>query len=352
MVLRANFGGALIVLLMGMAKKPIWFVMLRCCQGLFTGTVSASMTLVAGSTPVERQGFALGFLSTSVFSGDMTGLFLGGLLAEKFGFQRSFLFSSITLVFSGLLVWIFARENFTPPVSAPAKSRRFRQMFDVDWHGWRRVLMPAMPLFTLYIFSTLARYLDNSQFALFVEYLNGGPGSPNTPRLSSWVLGMGSIGAMFSGVILGRWIDKHASKVARISILGAAFFMGMMLLSVTLMPLPRTFFFGVSVAVPVLCLMPLRFMMIFFSAGLEPVWNTWLSKTTPPERKGLMFGLAATFRSLGAILAHSVAGVLACYLGILSIFVAGPILFLLLLPLLKYNEKPILEKIKRQSQTA
>lgn len=87
MVLRATFGGAMIVLLMGMARSPFWFVLLRCCQGLFTGTVSASMTLVASGTPARRQGFALGFLSTSVFSGDMTGLFLGGAAGRDFRLQ-------------------------------------------------------------------------------------------------------------------------------------------------------------------------------------------------------------------------------------------------------------------------
>ncbi|MDY0175842.1 MAG: MFS transporter [Lentisphaeria bacterium] len=350
MVLRATFGGAMIVLLMGMARSPFWFVLLRCCQGLFTGTVSASMTLVASGTPARRQGFALGFLSTSVFSGDMTGLFLGGLLAEIFGYKRSFYLSSFVLGLSGLLVWIFAKEKFVPRLLQ--QGRRFWQGFSVDWYEWRRVLLPAMPLFTLYVFSTLARYLDNSQFPLFVEYLNGGPDSPNAPRLSSWVLGMGSVGAMLSGVVLGQWIDKYASRVARISMLGAAFFMALMFLTASLLSLPRTVFFGVSVAVPVLCLMPLRFFMIFFSAGLEPVWNTWLSKTTAAERKGLMFGLASSFRSLGAILAHSMAGLLACYTGILSIFVVGPLLFLLLLPMLAYNEKPILAKIKRLEKSS
>ena len=105
--------------------------------------------------------------------------------------------------------------------------------------------------------------------------------------------------------------------------------------------------YGVSATLPVLCLIPLRFLMTFFSAGLEPVWNAWLSKTTLPERKGVMFGLAATFRSLGSILAHSMAGVLACYLGVVSLYVVGPILFLLIIPLLGYYEKDITGQIER-----
>jgi len=98
--------------------------------------------------------------------------------------------------------------------------------------------------------------------------------------------------------------------------------------------------------------MPLRFLMTFFSAGLEPVWNAWLSKTTLPERKGLMFGLAATFRSIGCILAHSMAGVLACYMGVVSLFIVGPILFLLIIPLLAYYENEITGRIERMAKVS
>lgn len=350
MVLRANFGGAVIVALMGLSPNAFWFLVLRAIQGMFTGTVSASMTLVASSTPNHRQGFALGFLSTSVFSGDMAGLFIGGLLAEMFGFRNSFYLSGMMLGMSGILVLIFAREKFVRPLVK--RGQTVFHGFHFNWHEWRRFLQPAMPLFVLYVFSTLARYLDNSQFPLFVEYLNGGPDAPNTARLTSWVLGMGSIGAMISGVILGHWVDKYPSKVARIALVGSAVFMALMLVTAPLLSLSRMQFLGVSVTVPILCLMPLRFLMTFFSAGLEPVWNAWLSKTTLPERKGLMFGLAATFRSIGCILAHSMAGVLACYMGVVSLFIVGPILFLLIIPLLAYYENEITGRIERMAKVS
>lgn len=350
MVLRANFGGAVIVALMGMASSASWFLLLRFLQGMFTGTVSASMTLVASGTPNNRQGFALGFLGSSVFSGDMAGLFLGGLLAEMFGFRNSFFLSALMLASSGILVILFAREKFVPPVLKSGFT--FFRKFSFDWHGWRRFLQPAIPLFVLYVFSTFARYLDNSQFPLFVEYLNGGPDARNTARLTSWVLGMGSIGAMISGLVLGQWIDKYPGRIARMAAGGAAFFMTLMLLATTLLSLPRIDFIGVSITIPILCLLPLRFMMIFFSAGMEPVWNTWLSKTTLPERKGVMFGLAATFRSIGCIMAHLSAGILSYSLGVISLFVVGPILFLLIIPILAYFEKEIIGRIERLRKTA
>lgn len=345
MVLRANFAGAAIVALMGFSPNAMCFIVLRAFQGMFTGTISASMTMVASCTPEDKQGFALGFLSSSVFSGDMTGLFVGGMLAEAFGYRNSFHISALILALSGTLVLILAKENFVRPALSNLRKSIFS--FSIDWYSWRRILQPAVPLFTLYVFSTLARYLDNSQFPLFVEFLNGGPDALNTVRLTSWVLGMGSIGAVLAGIIFGLWVDKYPGRVAKISLVGAASFMFCMFLISKIPEMSRTELFGLSISIPVLTLMPLRFIMIFFSAGLEPVWNSWLSKITHPEHKGMIFGLASTFRSIGGVIAHSLAGLFACNFGILSIFIFGPLFFLLVLPLLNFHEKAILTRVKK-----
>lgn len=334
MVLRANFGGALIVGLMGVAPNVSTFLLLRFLQGMFTGTMSASMTLVVTCTPTRKQGLALGILSSSVFSGDMAGLFIGGLLSSVCGFRQTFLFSGLALGISGLLVLWQAREDFVREarhrLSAPPVG------------GWRErlaILLPAAPLFVLFVVSTMARSLDYSQYPLFVEMLNGGKEVAGAPRWTSWVLGMGSIGAVLSGFVLGRLVDAYPTRVARFGAVGAAVFMGTMAgIPFLLGGLPRvrlTAGDGLlgNASWAVLSLLPLRFGMAFCAAGLEPVWNAWLSKITPPSRKGLMFGWAVTFRAIGAILAHICAGVIAYSLGIRAIFVVGPLLFLSLVPL-------------------
>lgn len=344
MVLRANFGGAVIVALMGLSPNVLSFMLLRTLQGMFTGTMSASMTLVVSCTPRNRQGYALGVLSTSVFSGDMTGLFIGGLLADTFGFRTSFFYAGLALGLSGLLVLWLAKENFVRPVSGKVPSLQPR--LALNWQDWRWLLKPAMPLYILFIFSTIARYLDNTQFALFVENMNGGKDMPGASKLTSWVMCMGSIGAMVSGVVLGRLVDNHPQKVAKFSSRGAAGFMGMIaILPFILLSLPRVSVLGQDTTYAVLCLLPLRFLMIFCSAGLEPVLNTWLSKITHPDRKGIMFGFASTARSIGCVLAHLAAGGLAYFFGVRSIFFIGPLLFLLLIPLLNHYEKDISAQI-------
>jgi len=350
MVLRANFGGALIVGLMGVAPSVSVFLLLRFLQGLFTGTMSASMTLVVSCTPTRKQGLALGILSSSTFSGDMAGLFLGGVLSSTFGFRTTFLYSGLALGVSGLLVLWLAQEDFVRQVGPGAGS-----VARDPWKDRLAILLPAVPLFVLFIVSTMARALDNSQFPLFVEMLNGGRDEPGAPRWVSWVLGMGCVGAMLSGVALGRFVDTHPTRVARLGATGAAVFMGAMAcVPFLLSGLPRVQLrpgdgLLSHAAWGVLALMPLRFGMAFCAAGLEPVWNVWLSKITPPSRKGLLFGCAVTFRAVGAILAHACAGALAYALGIQAIFVVGPLLFLSLLPLVALFAQRIAVRAAAQS---
>lgn len=351
MVLRANFGGAIIVGLMGVAPDVSTFLLLRFLQGVFTGTMSASMTLVVSCTPVRRQGMALGILSSSVFSGDMAGLFIGGVLSSAFGFRQSFLCSGLALGISGLLVLWLAREDFVRQTAATDAS----VPASATWRERLAILLPAAPLFVLFVLSTMARNLDNSQFPLFVEMLNGGKDVPGAPRWVSWVLGMGSIGAMLSGFVLGRLVDAYPSQVARFGAVGAAVFMGTMAnVPLLLGALPRVHLVSGegalgSAAWGVMALMPLRFGMAFCAAGMEPVLNAWLSKITPASRKGLMFGCAVTFRSTGAILAHATAGTVAYFLGIRTIFIVGPLLFLAVLPLLQRSGQRISARAAEQA---
>ena len=72
MILRAAFGGGMTLLLMGFAQNVMQFLALRVVQGFLTGTVTATLTLISGTTPPERQGFAMGTISSAVFAARYT----------------------------------------------------------------------------------------------------------------------------------------------------------------------------------------------------------------------------------------------------------------------------------------
>jgi DHA1 family multidrug resistance protein-like MFS transporter len=114
MLLRSYIGGAVAIGLMGVATEPVFLIFLRLVQGMFCGTVSAAQTLISTQTPEEHNGFALGSLHSAMFSGHMTGSFLGGLFAEYFGYRNAFFATAGLMTTSFILVLYGVREHFVP----------------------------------------------------------------------------------------------------------------------------------------------------------------------------------------------------------------------------------------------
>ncbi len=351
MLLRANFAGAIIVALMGMAPNISIFIALRMLQGLFTGTMSAAMTLMACCAPRNRQGLTLGALSAAVYSGDMTGQFIGGLLVEWYGFRQAFLYSGIAIGLSGLLVLLLVREDFQrpPPVIKTVATAR-------NWHFNLSIVLSCLPLYILLMMSAFARSVDGSQFALFVEFLNGGITEAGAARWTGRAAAAGCIGAMLSGLLIGQLLDRfRPARVARTAALGAMLAMALIaVVPVHMLGMDRIALnigaFGLYVhdqaAPAVLALVPLRFMMIFFSAGLEPVMNVWLSKITPASQKGIVFGFAVTSRSIGWIFGPLAGGTISMLWGVEAIYVVGPFFFLALVPMIGWVLRQIRSRLE------
>lgn len=348
MMLRANIAGAIFIALMGYSPqlgsffasigmpwcKPIYiFLFLRLMQGTFTGTSSAAMTLVSTCTPRERQGYALAMISAAFFTGEIAGSVVGGYLAAAIGYQNSFYVGGSLWFVAAIIIALGATEHFTRPVRVPRAAQAPRVPFMQT--RFAQVMLPAIPLFALYVISNFARNVDASQFPLVVESLNGGPSMPYAARWTSVILAVGCLGAMLSAFVLGHFIDRHPTLTSSICSICSGAFMA-------LVPALPFLFQGLSrvhLSLPgipddgsasVVALLGVRFITIFFMAGLEPICNSWLAKVTPQDSKGLMFGAAITFRSTGQILAHTVGAWLSMYWGFTAIYVFGPILFIIL----------------------
>ena len=65
MVLRAMFGSAVVVGLMGLAPNVPIFIIMRFIQGTLSGTLSAASALVSSITPRDKRPFAMGLLMTA-----------------------------------------------------------------------------------------------------------------------------------------------------------------------------------------------------------------------------------------------------------------------------------------------
>ncbi|MDH7489169.1 MAG: MFS transporter [Anaerolineae bacterium] len=116
MVVRATFGGALVLGAMALVQSVQQLFILRLLQGMLTGTVSAFMTLIASIAPAGEVGFALGMMQMAVFGGASVGPLVGGLVADNLGYRWVFGVTGI-LLFAG---------DCCPCSSSASSSRRPR----------------------------------------------------------------------------------------------------------------------------------------------------------------------------------------------------------------------------------
>ena len=102
--MRAMFGGTFVLLLMSMGQTVPQLVVCRLLQGVFTGTVSASVALVASVTPPKRSGLTLGMMQTAVLIGLALGPLVGGLAADAFGYRVAFRLGAGIIFLGGLFI--------------------------------------------------------------------------------------------------------------------------------------------------------------------------------------------------------------------------------------------------------
>ena len=91
MVLRAMFGGALVICPDRPGRHVYMIVGLRWMQGMLTGSVAASAALCATVAPRNRMPFSIGMIMVAIFIGGSLGPFLGGFVADHLGYRVTFL---------------------------------------------------------------------------------------------------------------------------------------------------------------------------------------------------------------------------------------------------------------------
>ena len=126
MVVRAMAAGGIIVTLMSFVQSVEQLAFLRLLQGAATGTISASVALVASVTPERRSGLTLGMMQTAVFIGLAVGPLIGGVAADCFGYRMAFRIGAAIIFAGGLLVYFGTHEK---PRPAPEERAEYHQTF-------------------------------------------------------------------------------------------------------------------------------------------------------------------------------------------------------------------------------
>lgn len=317
MLFRATFMNAIIFPLMAFAPNLWVLILIRAVASAFSGTNTAAQALIVGTTPENKQGFALSVLSTALWSGTMIGYVLGGILVDKFGYTVAFLLCSVLYWLAGGVLF-FVREDFVPPKEIAEKSKKCFQFSHER---------PLLLILALFFAVSFLRNLESPYLAVLVGNLAG------DDKAAFWtgiISAAAAAGGIVSGVVFGYLTDRCKP---------------MQLLT------PAILLFGVTLimqgaANSLTVLVIARFFAYMVIGGVDPVMQTMLSKMTSEKKRASVFGYMIMVRNSGLVISSLFAGGIIYFTGVRGVFYASAVLFWLLLPIMSRIVN-IVMKVKR-----
>ncbi len=288
MLMRAMFGGTVVMLAMGLVTAPWQLIVLKTLQGCLTGTVAAATIMVASIAPQEETGYALGLLQMAIFLGASFGPLFGGVIADLFGRRMNFFATSLLLLSAGLIIMRFAQDTFEPPAN---RKSIFRSM-----------LPDFSPLLRSPALASLLAVIAADQIA-------GSIAGPFLPLLIQQISTRTSMIATTTGVIIG--LGAVASALAAVSIGKVSYRLGYKRTLVICMTGASLFMIPQAFARTPLQLLVMRLGSCFFVGGNLPSVNALIAQRTAKGKQGSIYGLSASIASgsnaLGPVIGASIA---------------------------------------------
>lgn len=305
MVVRATFGGAVILAAMAFVHSAEQLVVLRMIQGVITGVVGAANALVASIVPRDRTGYAMGLMQVGMGIGIGVGPMIGGAVADAFGYDAAFFVTSAMLALSGVIVVMGVDEGFSArPV---LKSQR-----PSLWSVWRRILctrgIPAV--YGLGFMNQLGRMIYVPILPLFVLTLLDNPGQVNS--FAGLMIGLSSAATALFSVFLGRGGDRIGHR--RILIVCAA---GCAL-----------FFVLQSMASQSYHLLLMQVLTGIALGGVVPSISALLAQYTQAGQEGAVYGLDNSINSAARAIGPMVGVAISTLWGLRAVFRSTAILYL------------------------
>jgi DHA1 family multidrug resistance protein-like MFS transporter len=305
MLLRSGFGMSIVMVLMGFANAPWQLLALRMLNGIISGYTPAAVALVSATTPKERTGFAMGTLQSGGTAGTILGPFIGGLLADSFGFRPIFYITGTLLFMASVISWLMVRENFDRTAAA------LKQQVTV-FKGFRdlMVIRQLPVLLTVTFLIQFAMLSPMPLMPLYVQKLHGT--TENLAFYAGFVGSVTGISNMICAPLLGRLSDRiGSSRILFVSLAGA----GVMLI-------PQAFVESVGQ------LLACRFLLGCFMGGLIPTVNSLIRRHTPDGMESRSYSFNGSALSLGNMMGPIMGGALSGYIGIEGLFLLSAVLLL------------------------
>jgi len=304
-LIRSSFGMALCNILIAFQTTPEGVVLIRLVQGLVSGFYSASITLIASESPIERTGWALGLLASANLAGSLIGPLLGGYIADTVGIRNDFIIVGALMGLAGVLATIFIHENYVPqPNPEKLSIRKLKEQIPefnsivalcVASFIYAICIMSLQPVISVYIKGIVPSDTENLAF------------------IAGAVFSAMGIAQLMSSSPLGKLVDKIGPrKVLVVS-----------LIYVGILNIPQAY------VTDVYQLAIIRFLQGFGLGGMLPALNTYLSSKTPREFTGQVFSYNQSCLFFGYFLGSVGGASLMAWLGFTTLFWVSGGLFII-----------------------
>ena len=311
MVLRAAFGGGIVIGLIGLSQNIWQFMALRLVQGAMTGVVAAVSALATSFVPRAHIGLALGVIQMSSFAGSAVGPSLGGFAADHAGYRLGFAISGGLFLLAGVVTLLFVTEHFVPPPPEASRPGLRGILRDIRARGRDRQLLVMMVV----LFSAqFGVNVVQPMLPLFVQSIDPAE-SPAT--VTGVIFTVAGVVAAISSLIWGRLGDRIGYRRLLIA----------MALGAGLVYIPQ------GLVVSVVQLIVLRGILGIFDGGLLPSANALIASSAAPERPGqrsshgTTYGLVYLANGMGFALGPLSGGLIAATVGLRAVFfITGAIL--------------------------
>jgi DHA1 family multidrug resistance protein-like MFS transporter len=293
MVMRAGFGLTVVYFGLSMSTKPWHLVGWRFANGILTGFVPGSITLIATNTPEDMAARAVAIAQSASAAGSMIGPVLGGILAGIFGYRLSLKASGIILLLSTLAVGLLVREEKTETIS---ERSTIKEDLEIVFES------PVMRVVLVTIL--LANILTLSVTPVLTLYLRE-IAPTMSGAISGAIFSLPGIAFVLTAYRWSNWGERQGfDKPILVGFIGAGTAMACLALA------PSIWWFGTG-----------YFIYGLFAAALAPSAACLIATKIPEEFRGRAYGVQQSAGMLGGLIGPIAAGWVGDRFGLNYIFI-------------------------------
>lgn len=308
-----GFGIAISIFLMGTADSVSELFMIRLFMGVVTGFIPTSLAFVSSQTPKETAGKTLGTLQMGSVSGTLFGPVIGGLMADAFGFEYTFLITASIIAIAALFV-VFGLHEIKRVKLKDAHIYAPKTI--VSGILSHRLMLNVMIITALI---QIGNFSIQPLLSLYVAELT--EGSAQVAFLAGITFSATGVGNLLFARRWGRLGDS----------IGYEKVLGLLLLLAFVFIIPQAF---VS---ELWQLIALRLLFGIAVGGMIPTTTALMRREAPIEIQGEIMGYNTSFRFLGNIIGPMFGGIVSGFIGISSVFIVTGVLFVIAFAFLRYT---------------